>query len=46
MTIDILPTVAHLVGAKLLEHKIDGKNIWPLIVGDDDAKSPHEAYYF
>ena len=46
MTIDILPTVAHLVGAKLPEHKIDGKNIWPLIAGDDGAKSPHEAYFF
>jgi arylsulfatase A len=46
MTIDILPTVAHLLGAKLPEHKIDGKNIWPLIAGDEHAKSPHEAYYF
>ncbi|HJN09506.1 MAG TPA: sulfatase [Pirellulaceae bacterium] len=46
MTIDILPTVAHLVGATLPEHEIDGKNIWPLIVGDDGARSPHEAYYF
>ena len=46
MTIDILPTVAHLVGAKLPDHKIDGKNIWPLIAGTEGAKSPQEAYYF
>lgn len=46
MTIDILPTVAHLIGAKLPAHKIDGKNIWPLIVGEEEAKSPHDAYYF
>ena len=46
MTIDILPTIAHLVGAKLPDHKIDGKNIWPLIAGEPGAKSPHEAYYF
>jgi arylsulfatase A-like enzyme len=46
MTIDILPTVAHLIGAELPEHTIDGKNIWPLIAGEDGAKSPHEAYYF
>ena len=45
MTIDILPTVAHLIGAKLPEHRIDGKNIWPLFTSDK-AKSPHEAYYF
>ena len=46
MTIDILPTVAHLIGAELPGHKIDGKNIWPLIAGTAGAKSPHEAYYF
>ncbi len=46
MTIDILPTVAKLIGAKLPEHKIDGKDIWPLIAGEEGAQSPHEAYYF
>lgn len=46
MTIDLLPTVAKLIGAKLPEHKIDGLDIWPLMSGQADAKSPHEAYYF
>lgn len=46
MTIDILPTVAHLIGAELPDHKIDGKNIWPLMAGEPDAVSPHEAYFF
>jgi arylsulfatase A-like enzyme len=46
MTIDILPTIAHLSGAKLPDHPIDGKNIWPLVAGEPGAKSPHEAYYF
>lgn len=46
MTIDILPTVAHLIGAKLPDHKIDGKNIWPLMAGEQGATSPHEAYFF
>ena len=45
MTIDILPTVAELCGAKLPEHKIDGKSILPLITGEAGAKSPHEAYF-
>ena len=45
MTIDILPTIAHLIGAKLPKHIVDGKNIWPLFV-QDETKSPHEAYYF
>jgi len=46
MTIDLLPTIAHLIGAKLPDHPIDGKNIWPLICGEPGASSPHEAYFF
>ncbi len=46
MTIDILPTIAFLVGAELPPHRIDGKNIWPLLVGPPDTPSPQEAYYF
>jgi len=46
MTIDILPTVARLVGAKLPEHKIDGLDIWPLLSGQPGAKGPHEALFF
>jgi arylsulfatase A-like enzyme len=46
MTIDLFPTIANLVNAELPPHKIDGKNIWPLIQGVENAKSPHEAYFF
>jgi arylsulfatase A-like enzyme len=46
MTIDLLPTVAKLIGAKLPENKIDGGDIGPLLVGDPGARSPHEALYF
>src|SRR5262249_50935475 len=46
MTIDILPTLAALAGAKLPKLPIDGKDITPLIKGEKGAKSPHEAYYF
>ena len=45
MTIDILPTVARLIGTELPNHKIDGKDIWPLVSGEAGAKSPQEAYY-
>ena len=45
MTIDLLPTIAEMIGAKLPGHRIDGKNILPLMLSDD-AKSPHKAYYF
>ncbi len=46
MTIDLLPTVAGLVGAKLPDHRIDGLDIRPLLEGTAGAKSPHEALYF
>ena len=46
MTIDLLPTIAGLVGAELPKHKIDGLDIWPLMSGAAGAKSPHEALYY
>ncbi|MGQ9913833.1 MAG: sulfatase family protein [Thermogutta sp.] len=46
MTIDILPTIAEIIGAQLPPHKIDGLSILPLIRGDAGAKSPHQALYF
>lgn len=45
MTIDILPTLAHLTGASLPRQKIDGRNILPLLT-QPGAKSPHEVLYF
>lgn len=46
MTIDLFPTIARLIDTKLPEHKIDGRDIWPLLAGKKEAKSPHEAYLF
>jgi arylsulfatase A len=46
MTIDLLPTFAQLIGAQLPEHKIDGRNIWPLMAGESRAQDPQRAYYF
>ncbi len=45
-TIDVLPTVAKLIGAKPPQHKIDGKDIWPLLSAKKGAKSPHDALFF
>jgi arylsulfatase A len=45
-TMDILPTIAKLIGATLPAHKIDGKDIWPLMTGVPGAKSPHEAFFY
>jgi len=46
MTIDVLPTLAGLMGGKLPDHPIDGLDIWPLMSGQAGAKSPHEALFF
>jgi arylsulfatase A len=43
-SIDMMPTLTALCGGKLPQRKIDGKDIWPLMSGAVDAKSPHEAY--
>ena len=45
MTIDILPTVAKIIGADLPKRPIDGKDIGPLLRGEPGAKCPHEAYF-
>ena len=45
-TIDVLPTFAHLAGAKLPDNPIDGLNVWDLISGKAGAKNPHEYYAF
>lgn len=46
MTIDVLPTVAHLIGAEPPTRPIDGKDITPLLTGEPGAVPPHEALYF
>jgi arylsulfatase len=44
--LDLLPTFAHIAGVKLAPDRIiDGKNIWPLMTGQADARSPHDAIY-
>jgi arylsulfatase A len=46
MTIDVLPTIAHVLDAKLPEHVIDGMNCWPVVSGVPEAKNPHDFYAF
>ncbi|TWU44802.1 Arylsulfatase [Rubripirellula tenax] len=44
---DLLPTLAKLAGGKIPSDRvIDGKDIWPLLAGKPDAKSPHEAIFY
>jgi arylsulfatase A-like enzyme len=46
MTIDLFPTIAHLIGAELPRHPIDGLDVWPIISRQPGAKNPHPAYWF
>jgi arylsulfatase A-like enzyme len=45
MTIDVLPTLAKITGSPLPELKIDGSNIWPLVMGEKADLKPYFAYY-
>src|SRR5262249_30298574 len=47
MTIDILPTLARFIDAKLpADLKLDGRDINSLLCGQANAKSPHEVLFF
>ncbi len=46
-TMDLLPTVAGLAGADVPSDRIvDGKDIRALMVGEKDAQSPHDVFYY
>ncbi|MDA2928595.1 sulfatase-like hydrolase/transferase [Acidobacteria bacterium AH-259-O06] len=46
-TMDYLPTITYLAGAKLPEDRvIDGQNIWPVMAGQRGAKTPHEVLFY
>ncbi len=45
-TIDLLPTVAKLAGAKLPKNPIDGLDVWDLIIDKNGAQNPHRYYAF
>lgn len=44
---DLLPTLTKLAGGEVPDDRvIDGKDIWPLLAGKPNAKSPHDAIYY
>ncbi len=46
-TMDLLPTICRITGAELpADRIIDGKNILPLMLAEENAVSPHEAFYY
>lgn len=46
MGIDWLPTLTDIVGGKASTNKIDGLSAKGLILGEKDARPPHEALFF
>ncbi len=46
VNIDIFPTIAKLIGAKLPGHPIDGLDVWPILSSKTAKKNPHDAYWF
>jgi arylsulfatase A-like enzyme len=44
MTIDLLPTLARLIGAPLPTLPIDGLDVWPLLTRQPGATNPHVGY--
>jgi len=45
MSVDLLPTIAKIVGADLPTNRIDGMDVWPIISCQPSAKNPHDAYW-
>jgi arylsulfatase A-like enzyme len=44
---DLYPTFANLAGAGLPSDRvIDGRDIGPLLIEPDKAKSPHDAFFY
>ncbi|HVR73696.1 MAG TPA: sulfatase [Planctomycetota bacterium] len=46
MTIDLFPALVKLAGGRLPPHRIDGRDIGPLLRGEPGSRSPHEALFF
>jgi arylsulfatase A len=45
--IDILPTLVKIAGGQIpSDRKIDGGDIWPILAGQEGAKSPHDVFYY
>jgi arylsulfatase len=44
MTIDVLPTLAGRIGAALPTLPIDGRDVWPVLSRQPNAKNPHDGY--
>jgi arylsulfatase len=45
-TLDLLPTIARVIGAPLPGKILDGVDVWPVLTGQEGAKTPREAFFY
>jgi arylsulfatase A len=46
-SMDLFPTFVKLAGGETpTDRKIDGKDVWPILAGARDAKSPHDSFLY
>lgn len=45
-SLDLLPTIAELLGTKLSSNRLDGVSLVSLLFGPANTKSPRETFYF
>ena len=46
-TMDLLPTFARMANGSIPDDRtIDGRDIGPLLLGEPDAQTPHEVFYY
>jgi arylsulfatase len=45
-TLDLLPTMTRVIGGPPPAKILDGVDVWPVLAGQEGAKSPREAFYY
>ena len=46
LTMDLLPTLAHVAGAPLPDAPLDGRNVIGLLTGEPGATTPHRYFFY
>lgn len=45
-TLDVLPTLARVIGAELPARPLDGVDLWPWFSGEQGTRCPRETFYY
>lgn len=44
--LDVLPTLARVIGAELPARQIDGVDLWPWLSGEEGTRCPRDTFYY